>query len=88
MTRPADPSTLNVQPRQRRRVYMCLAEAPDGGTVKHLLDVLDITESDLRETLRKLNAAGLARRHGGTWTAVPLTATEPRVPDVPETPVR
>jgi predicted ArsR family transcriptional regulator len=72
----ADTATLNVQPRQRRRVYLCLADAPTGLSVKHLLDELDITEPDLRETLRKLDAAGLARRIKGTWTAVPLDGSD------------
>ena len=87
MTRPADAATLNVQPRQRRTVYLCLAAAPDGRTVKHLLDDLDITEQDLRETLRKLDAAGLAQRHRATWTAVPLEASEPSALELPRTPV-
>jgi predicted ArsR family transcriptional regulator len=81
MTPRADSATLNVQPRQRRDVYLCLAEEPEGRSVKALLEVLDIPEPDLRETLRKLDAAGLARRHRGTWTAVPLEASEPSVPD-------
>ena len=78
MTPRADAATLNVQPRQRRSVYLSLAAAPDGRTVNHLLAVLDITEQDLRETLRKLDAAGLARRHRATWTAVPLEDSEPK----------
>ena len=68
----ADAATLNVQPRQRRRVYMWLAAEPEGRSVKRLLDELDIPEPELRETLRKLNAAGLARRTKATWVAVPL----------------
>jgi DeoR/GlpR family transcriptional regulator of sugar metabolism len=57
---------------------MQLAEAPAGRSVKHLLEELDVPESELRETLRKLDAAGLARRTKGMWLAVPL---EPRDPD-------
>jgi DNA-binding Lrp family transcriptional regulator len=68
----ADAATLNVQPRQRRTVYMWLAGEPEGQSVKRLLDELDIPEPELRETLRKLDAAGLARRTRAVWTAVPL----------------
>jgi predicted ArsR family transcriptional regulator len=76
----ADAATLNLQPRQRRDVYLWLADAPDGRSVKHLLDDLDINEVELRETLRKLDAAGLARRVNGTWRAVPLEGAEQQVP--------
>ena len=76
----ADAATLNVQPRQRRSVYMWLAAVPAGCSVKHLLGELDIDESELRETLRKLDAAGLARRVKGTWMAVPLEGSDPRIP--------
>ena len=72
MTTRADAATLNVQPRQRRYVYMWLADASAGRSVKHLLDDLDIPEIELRETLRKLEAAGLARRTRATWNAIPL----------------
>jgi predicted ArsR family transcriptional regulator len=68
---------LNVQPRQRRNVYARLAETPEGCSVKLLLAELDITEPDLRETLRKLDAAGLARRTRATWVAVPLEGSDP-----------
>jgi hypothetical protein len=80
MPLPADAVTLNLQPRQRRSVYMWLAEAPAGLSVKQLLGEFDIAEPDLRETLRKLDAAGLARRTRGTWMAVPLEASDPPVP--------
>ena len=77
----ANAATLNLQPRQRRSVYMWLADAPDGRSVKHLLDDLDIDELELRETLRKLDAAGLAQRVNGTWRAIPLEGSEqPQVP--------
>ena len=76
----ATATTLNLQPRQRRSVYMWLAESPTGRSVKHLLGELDIAEPELRETLRKLDAAGLAKRIKGTWMAVPLEGAEPRVP--------
>jgi DNA-binding transcriptional ArsR family regulator len=73
----ADSATLNVQPRQRRDVYERLAAVPDGISVKDLLRRFDIPESELRETLRRLDAAGLARRLKGTWRAVPLDTVEP-----------
>ncbi len=76
----ADAATLNMQPRQRRDVYMWLAEIPEGRSVKHLLGELDIPEPELRETLRKLDAAGLAKRVKGTWVATPLEGSEPQVP--------
>jgi DNA-binding transcriptional ArsR family regulator len=68
----ADTAALNVQPRQRRIVYERLANQPDGRSVKDLLRDFDMPEPDLRETLRKLDAAGLAHRIKGNWTAVPL----------------
>ena len=43
-----------------------------GFSVKDLLRDGDIPEDDLRETLRKLDKAGLAQRIKGTWRAVPL----------------
>jgi cephalosporin-C deacetylase-like acetyl esterase len=76
----ADAATLNLQPRQRRSVYEWLASAAAGRSVKHLLGEHDIAESELRETLRKLDAAGLARRVKGTWMAVPLEGANPRIP--------
>jgi hypothetical protein len=76
----ADAVTLNLQPRQRRSVYMWLTEAPAGRSVKQLLGEFDIAEPDLRETLRKLDAAGLARRTRGTWMAVPLEGSDPQIP--------
>jgi hypothetical protein len=72
MTAAPDAATLNVQPRQRRDVYAWLAGAGACRSVKHLLDELDIPEVELRETLRKLQAAGLARRTSAGWSAVPL----------------
>jgi len=73
----ADSATLNVQPQQRRDVYEGLAAVPEGSSVKDLLRRFDIPESELRETLRRLDAAGLARRIRGTWRAVPLETVEP-----------
>jgi len=68
----ADSTALNVQPRQRRVVYDGLAQAPDGRSVKELLADFDIPERDLRETLRKLDEAGLAQRVKGVWKAVSI----------------
>ena len=75
---PPDSAALNVQPQQRRRVYEGLSKAPAGRSVKELLGDLDIGESDLRESLRKLDSAGLAQRIKGGWRAVPLEARGPR----------
>ena len=68
----ADASTLDRQPRQRRTVYDCLAQASAGRSVKELLGDLSVPEAELRETLRKLEAAGLAQRIKGVWIAVPV----------------
>ena len=77
MAEHADSSTLNVQPRQRRMVYEDLAKEPAGRSVKDLLRDGDIPESELRETLRKLDSAGLAERIKGTWRAIPLEDAGP-----------
>jgi hypothetical protein len=77
MVEHADSSTLNVQPRQRRMVYEDLAKEPSGRSVKELLRDGDIPEGELRETLRKLDSAGLAQRIRGTWRAIPLQGAEP-----------
>jgi predicted ArsR family transcriptional regulator len=61
---------LNIQPRQRREVYHALGNAPEGRSVKDLLADVDMPEHDLRESLRRLDAAGLAERSRGTWRAV------------------
>jgi Helix-turn-helix domain len=68
----AGSAILNVQPRQRRAVYEGLAKLPEGGSVKELLEAFDIPEYELRETLRKLDRAGLVRRSRATWSAIPL----------------
>jgi hypothetical protein len=73
-----DFSTLNVQPRQRRMVYEDLAKEPTGRSVKELLLESDIPEIELRQTLRKLDSAGLAERIKGTWRAIPLRDADPR----------
>jgi predicted ArsR family transcriptional regulator len=70
----ANSATLNVQPRQRRAVYENLTALPTGSSVKDLLGRLEIPESELRETLRKLETAGLARRMRGMWQAISLEA--------------
>ena len=67
---------LNVQPRQRRTVYDGLAKAPAGRSVKELLGEFDISESDMRETLRKLDDAGLAQRVKGVWKAVSVETAD------------
>ena len=72
MAGPADLSTLNIQPRLRRMVYEDLAKEPSGCSVKELLRDGDVPELELRETLRKLDSAGLAERISGRWRAVPL----------------
>jgi hypothetical protein len=84
MTPPVDSATLNVQPRQRRVVYESLAKLSAGSSVRDLLDDVAIPESELRETLRKLDEAGLARRVRGTWSAVPLEIAEPGPRRAPE----
>ncbi len=66
-----DTSTLDRQPRQRRIVYEHLANYADGRSVKELLSESDVPEAELRETLRKLEAAGLVQRSRAVWTAVP-----------------
>jgi hypothetical protein len=79
-----DSAALNVQPRQRRQVYESLAKTPAGCSVKDLLRDFDMQESDLRESLRKLDSAGLAQRIKGNWRAVPLeggSVGEPAVDD-------
>ena len=77
MPRAPNAADLNVQPRQRRAVYEgLLATMPAGRSVRDLLGDLGIPETELRETLRKLDQAGLARRTRGTWCAVPLATEE------------
>ncbi len=68
-----DASTLDRQPRMRRTVYEHLANGEDGLSVKELLQESDVPEAELRETLRKLQAAGLVQRSRAVWTAVPIT---------------
>ena len=68
-----DASTLDRQPRLRRTVYEHLASCADGRSVKDLLLESDVPEAELRETLRKLEAAGLVQRSRAVWTAVPTT---------------
>ena len=73
-----DSAALNVQPQQRRQVYEGLAKVPGGRSVKDLLGDRDLHmhESELRESLRKLDSAGLAQRIKGSWRAVPLEAAD------------
>jgi predicted ArsR family transcriptional regulator len=84
MIAPADAAKLNVQPRQRRDVYMFMASAESGLSVKHLLNDLDIPEVELRETLRRLQAAGLARRTSAGWMAIPLGGSDPDIGQTPD----
>jgi DNA-binding transcriptional ArsR family regulator len=74
-----DAAALNVQPRLRRDVYRALATTPEGRSVKDLLADVEMSETDLRHSLRKLDDAGLVRRVGRLWTAAQLD-----VPDPPE----
>jgi hypothetical protein len=54
-------------------VYDRLATLPEGRSVKELLDDFEMMpENELRETLRKLDRAGLARRGKGVWQAIPI----------------
>ena len=69
-------ATLNVQPRQRRdatkaspAAHRPVREGPVG--------VLDVPEPELRDALRKLDAAGLVQRIKGTWSAVPMDGDKP-----------
>jgi DNA-binding IscR family transcriptional regulator len=57
-------------------VYAELAKDPAGRSVKELLQDSDVPEQELRETLRKLDSAGLAQRVKGTWRAVPLRGAD------------
>ena len=77
MSPQANAATLNVQPRQRRGVYEALALLPTARSVKDLRDTLEMPEDELREALRKLDAAGLVQRIKGSWAAVPLATAEP-----------
>jgi len=73
----ASAATFNVQPQQRRAVYEALAKVPDGCSVKELIPDVEMSELDLRQSLRKLADAGLARRVGRLWTAVALEMADP-----------
>jgi DNA-binding transcriptional ArsR family regulator len=72
-----DAAALNVQPRQRRDVYRALAKTPEGCSVKDLLADVDMSETDLRHSLRKLDDAGLVLRAGRLWIAVQLDVPDP-----------
>jgi hypothetical protein len=73
----ASAATLNVQPQRRRAVYEALAKVADGRSVKDLVGDVEMSELDLRQSLRKLVDAGLARRVGRLWRAVPLEMADP-----------
>jgi predicted transcriptional regulator len=79
MASPTLSAALNVQPRQRREVYHALIKTSAGRSVKDLLADVDMPESELRDSLRKLGAAGLAQRHRATWTAVSIDGGDPDV---------
>jgi predicted ArsR family transcriptional regulator len=72
-------SALNIQPRQRREVYHALDKVPAGRSVKDLLTDVDMPEHDVRESLRKLDAAGLAQRKRGTWRVVSSDGGDPEI---------
>jgi DNA-binding Lrp family transcriptional regulator len=72
MSTEIDASTLDRQPRARRHVYELLADDPEGRSMKELLREAGVPEPELRETMRKLEAAGLVRRSRAVWTAVPV----------------
>jgi DNA-binding transcriptional ArsR family regulator len=73
----ADAAMLNVQPRERRSVYAALAKVPEGLSVKELLAEIEMPEPIVRQSLRKLDEAGLAMRVGRLWTAVRLEGDDP-----------
>jgi hypothetical protein len=74
MTMRVDAATLGRQPRQRRTVYEQLAKDAEGRSVSDLLQDWSAPEAELRETLRKLEAAGLVERKRAVWTAIPIEA--------------
>ena len=72
-------AALNIQPRQRRDVYHALGKVPAGRSVKDLLVDVDMPEDDLRESLRKLDAAGLAQRNKAMWRVVSGDGGDPEI---------
>jgi predicted transcriptional regulator len=79
MTPPVDSAALNIQPRQRRDVYHALGKVSEGRSVKDLLAEVDMPERDLRESLRKLDDAGLAQRNKAKWRAVSIDGDDPEI---------
>ena len=75
----ATSAALNIQPRQRRDVYHALDKVSAGRSVKELLADVDMPEHDLRESLHKLHAAGLAHRNRATWRAVSIDVADPEI---------
>jgi hypothetical protein len=61
-------------------VYHALDKAPAGRSVKELLTEVDMPEHDLRESLRMLDAAGLAQRSRAVWRAVSIDGGDPEIP--------
>ena len=74
-----NPAALNIQPRQRRDVYHALGKVPAGRSVKDLLADVDMPEHDLRESLRKLDAAGLVQRNNAMWRAMSSDGGDPAI---------
>jgi hypothetical protein len=75
----ANSAALNILPRQRRDVYHALGKVPTGRSVKDLLAEVNMPEHDLRESLRKLDDAGLAQRKRAAWTAVPIDRADTEI---------
>jgi hypothetical protein len=75
----ADSAALNLQPRQRREVYHALGKVSAGRSVKDLLGEVAMPERDIRESLRKLGDAGLARRSSGTWKAMSVDSADAEI---------
>jgi predicted ArsR family transcriptional regulator len=72
-------AALNIQPRQRRDVYHALGKVPAGRSVTDLLADVDMPEHDLRESLRKLDAAGLVQRNNAMWRAMSSDGGDPAI---------
>jgi hypothetical protein len=62
-----------------------LVKTPEGRSAKDLVLDFGIPEADLRETLRKLDDAGLAQRVKGVWKAVPIHTAEVDPASEPDT---
>jgi len=60
-------------------VYHALGKVPAGRSVKDLLADVDMPEHDLRESLRKLDAAGLVQRNNAMWRAMSSDGGDPAI---------